>query len=169
LDNRALKQVLWSQFGAALQMLENALNACPPKVWAEPSHGRPFWYLAFHTLFFLDLYLSDSPKGFAPPSPFTLSEFNPKREMPETEYSREQLLGYLRYGVGKCRKMIESLTEEKILAKCGFRWVDFSVGELVIYNIRHVQHHTAQLNLLLRQNAADPPGWVFKGADEMQL
>ena len=35
--------------------------------------------------------------------------------------------------------------------------------ELLLYNMRHVQHHTAQLNLILRQvtNSA-APGWVGK-------
>jgi uncharacterized damage-inducible protein DinB len=36
----------------------------------------------------------------------------------------------------------------------------FSLLELSFYNMRHVQHHTAQLNLLLRQTIADAPKWV---------
>jgi uncharacterized damage-inducible protein DinB len=31
---------------------------------------------------------------------------------------------------------------------------------LLLYNMRHVQHHTAQLNLLLRQRGIIPPNWV---------
>ena len=30
-------------------------------------------------------------------------------------------------------------------------------AELPLYNMRHVQHHAAQLNLLLRQAADDAP------------
>jgi hypothetical protein len=33
---------------------------------------------------------------------------------------------------------------------------------LVLQSLRHVQHHLAQLHLILRQNAIAPPRWVRK-------
>jgi uncharacterized damage-inducible protein DinB len=69
---------------------------------------------------------------------------------------------YLEHGRRKGMKMIEALTDEKALQRCGFSWVDVSVSELVIYNMRHVQHHAAQLNFILRQVVDSSPGWVFK-------
>ncbi|MEO6888703.1 MAG: DinB family protein, partial [Ktedonobacteraceae bacterium] len=80
---------LWRQFGAAIDMLENALLACPTPLWTQrlwraPSdHSLPpefaeFWYITYHTLFWLDLYLSGSrEEDFAPPAPFTLAELDP--------------------------------------------------------------------------------------------
>jgi uncharacterized damage-inducible protein DinB len=32
--------------------------------------------------------------------------------------------------------------------------------ELLLYNMRHVQHHTAQINLILRQIIDSAPRWV---------
>ena len=54
--------VLWRQFGAAIDMLENALVACSAplwtqRLWSAPSdHSLPpefaeFWYITYHTLF----------------------------------------------------------------------------------------------------------------------
>ncbi|MBP6569035.1 MAG: hypothetical protein KA270_17810, partial [Saprospiraceae bacterium] len=40
------------------------------------------------------------------------------------------------------------------------------VLEILLYNMRHVQHHTGQLNLLLRQNVHQSPKWVFRAKDE---
>jgi uncharacterized damage-inducible protein DinB len=34
--------------------------------------------------------------------------------------------------------------------------------ELLLYNMRHVQHHAAQLNLILRQTIDSAPRWVGK-------
>ena len=48
-----MKQFIWSQFGAAIEMLENTINACPEKVWGSEIKSSEFWYIAFHTLFFL--------------------------------------------------------------------------------------------------------------------
>jgi uncharacterized damage-inducible protein DinB len=52
------------------------------------------------------------------------------------------------------------MTDEKAKHPCGFERKDFTVAELYIYNMRHVQHHAAQLNLLLRQKIDLAPGWV---------
>lgn len=44
-----------------------------------------------------------------------------------------------------------------------FGSLDGTALELLLYNMRHVQHHTAQLNLILRQETDSAPGWVARG------
>ena len=76
------RTILWKQFGAAIDMLDNALVACPDSLWRQPvwhdpsvpSQRTEFWYVAYHALFWLDLYLFGSEEGFAPPAPYTLVE-----------------------------------------------------------------------------------------------
>uniref|UniRef100_UPI00111311FE DinB family protein n=1 Tax=Flavobacterium caeni TaxID=490189 RepID=UPI00111311FE len=36
----------------------------------------------------------------------------------------------------------------------------YSVTEIMFYNLRHLQHHAGQLNLLLRQHGQTPCDWV---------
>jgi hypothetical protein len=152
-----LKEAIWNQFGAGMDMLENAIIACPDKLWDTE---RKFWYNAFHCLFYLDYYLTPDPKNFSPPAPFTESEFEDK--LPGRVYSKEELLFYLQSNREKCRKLISGLTEESAKR----RWrnlsgsMDYSVLEILLYNMRHVQHHAAQLNLLLRQGINHAPAWV---------
>src|SRR5258705_900239 len=105
----SLKTILWLQFGAAIDMLENALVACPDELW---NTNPQFWYIGYHTLFYLDYYLSDEPENFAPPAPFTLSEFDPAGARPERIYSKEELLKYLEFGRKKCHDLIVGLTAE---------------------------------------------------------
>ena len=151
--------IIWQQFGASIEMLENAMIACPREVWSD--HSRPeFWYVAYHTLFWLDLYLSESPEGFVPPSPFTLDELDPAGIIPERPYSKDELLIYLEHGREKCHDALARLTDEKARQRCAVARFDFSVAELMLYNLRHVQHHAAQLNLLLRQKVDSAPPWV---------
>ena len=66
---------LWQQFGAAIDMLGNAVAVCPDALWrvrlwddAELPESAAFWYIAYHTLFWLDLYLSGAVEGFVAPS-----------------------------------------------------------------------------------------------------
>jgi len=161
MDN-ALKSLIWHQFGAAIDMLENAMEICPDSLWGDRSKRPEFWYVAFHTLFFLDLYLSDSDAGFLPPAPFTLDEMDERGLLPERVYTKDELRNYLSHGRQKCRTTIAGMTEEKANRRCGFEWLDISVAELLLYNMRHVQHHAGQLNMMLRQNVDSAPRWVRK-------
>jgi hypothetical protein len=87
----ALKMNIWHQFGAAIDTLDSAIQACPDQLWRDRLWDHPgeqpgfsqFWYLAYHTLFWLDFYLSGSIDGFAPPAPFTLDELDPAGLLPE--------------------------------------------------------------------------------------
>jgi len=154
------RKIAWHQFGAAIDMLENAIVACPEKVWSDRKLKPEYWYTAYHTLFFLDYYLSESPDGFTPPPPFTLSELDPAGILPDRVYSKDQLHAYLKHCREKCREKIAALTEELARQQCGFGRTDRSVAELLLYNMRHVQHHAAQLNLILRQTTDSAPDWV---------
>jgi hypothetical protein len=65
------------QFHAAIDMLGNAIETCPDSVWSGMAR-REFWYVAIHTIFFLDLYLSaEDESRFRPPPPFGLTELEP--------------------------------------------------------------------------------------------
>jgi hypothetical protein len=158
------KDVTWQQFGAAIDMLQNAICACPDSVWCDRTQKPEFWYLVYHTLFFLDYYLSESAAGFAPPAPFTLSELDPAGVMPDRAYSQAELLAYLKHGRDKARRRMAAMTEQETFQDSGFAGRDMSVAELLIYNMRHVQYHAAQLNLILRQTTRSAPGWVSRAA-----
>jgi hypothetical protein len=164
------KTVLWNQFGATITMFGNALRACPDKLWTaqmwkDPA-ARPefsdFWYVAYHTLFWLDLYLSGAVEGFAPPFPYNLDELDPRGVLPGRVYTRDELLAYLEHCRQKCRQTIEGLTDEKVHQRSVFPWAKngLSYAELMVDNMRHVQEHAAQLNMFLGQHAGISTGWV---------
>ncbi len=158
--NPAARSIVWRQFGAAIDMLENAIRACPPKVWGDRPDFFAFWCIAYHTLFYLDYYLSDGAEGFAPPAPFTLSELDPAGALPDRVYTKEELLAYLAHGREKCRARIAGMTEASAQTTPAFGNLALPWMELLLYTMRHVQHHAAQLNLLLRQGVDDAPRWV---------
>lgn len=160
--NTNLKTIIWQQFGASIDMLENAITECRETVWGDRPGYHEFWYIAYHTLFFLDYYLSDSGEGFVPPAPFTLSELDPSGVLPDRVYTKDELLSFLVHDRNKCRETINALTDEKAHQRCGFKRPDITVAELLLYNMRHVQHHAAQLNLIIRQKGDSAPRWVAK-------
>jgi uncharacterized damage-inducible protein DinB len=156
------RTIIWKQFGAAIDMLENALVACPDDVWRDRTRQPEIWHVASHTLFWLDLYLSGAVEGFTPPAPVGLEELDPAGLIPERPFTKEELLAYLQHCRDKCRTTIENLTDEKASVRCVFGWGEASFAELLLYNMRHVQHHAAQLNLVLRQRIDSAPRWVAR-------
>jgi hypothetical protein len=166
----AWRTVTWHQFGAAIDMLANALVACPDELWrsrlwrdgSQESELSQFWYVGYHALFWLDLYLSGSVEGFAPPDPFGLEELDPSGLLPDRSYTKDELRSYLEHARTKARATIEGLTDEKACQECTFSWGALSYLELLLYTMRHVQEHAAQLNLLLGQKIGSAPEWVSK-------
>ena len=161
------KDATWRQFGAAIEMLENAITACPEEVWGDRTQAPEFWYLAYHTLFWLDYYLSETPEGFVPPLPFNLDELDPAGLLPDRVYTKAEMRGYLEHGRRKCRATITNLDDADAAKPSGFERLGVTRYELLLYNQRHVQHHAAQLNLILRQRIDSAPRWVAKTAEPL--
>lgn len=165
-------QMLWRQFGAAIDMLGEALRDCPDELWEtrlwDDQPGQwvaagfsTFWYLGYHTLFWLDLYLGGAEEGFVPPAPFDLVEMEPNEALPRT-YTRQELLGYLEYCRRKCQETISAMSGEQAARLCRFGWGELPYAELQLYNLRHVMEHGAQLRMFIGQHAGKPSGWVAR-------
>jgi hypothetical protein len=161
-----LKTSIWQQFGAAIDTLDDAVSACPDPLWTavlwgdpdDPRYGQ-FWFVAYHALFWLDLFLTGSSKGFAPPAPFI------RGALPEIPYTKDEVRTYLKQCRQKCKAAIEALTDEKARQICTFGWMEPTFLELQLYSMRHVQEHAAQLSLVLGQNGVSGPDWIPKAKD----
>lgn len=163
-------QMVWRQFGAAIDMLGDALRNCPDTLWEKSlwedypdqwvaAGFSTFWYLGYHSLFWLDLYLTGAEEGFAPPAPFDLVEMDPGGVLPRI-YTREELLAYLEYCRRKCQETLYALSDEQASRLCRFSWGELSFAELQLYSLRHVQEHGAQLRLFLGQQAGKSASWT---------
>ena len=160
-----LKESLWNQFGASIDMLKNAIEMWPEERW---NTDRKFFYMAYHVLVFLDYYLTFPVETMSSPLPFTIIEADLPEEalddiIPNRIYSRQELLDYLNASREKCRLLISNLTEEKISERWINEWgKNYSLLEMLLYNMRHVQHHAAQLNTMLRKEINNSPDWVSR-------
>lgn len=155
--------MLWRQFAITIDALGDALRNCPDQFWAarlwqdEPDQWvaagfGTFWYLGYHTLFWLDLYLTGAEEGFVPPEPFDLIEMEAGEVLPRV-YTRAELLGYLDHCRNTCEQTISGLSQEEAYRLCRFPWGEVPYAELLLYTMRHVQEHATQLQLFLGQHA----------------
>jgi hypothetical protein len=101
-------------------------------------------------LFWLDLYLTGAEEGLMPPEPFDLVEMHAGEILPRT-YTREELLWYVDYCRKRLQETVEPLTTEQAKRMCKFPWGEVPFGELLIYNLRHVQEHASYFSMILGQ------------------
>lgn len=172
--DRSYQQTLWKNFGAAIDMLDDIVKICPEEVWQKE---MKIYYMTYHTVIFLDYYLTIPVVDFAPSLPYTLADPDKLPEgaiddvIPDRHYTRKDVRASISVAREKCRKIClqdRSLMDARWIQPeevdlhglCPGLVVNYSVLEILFYNFRHVQHHVAQLNMLLREKARVAADWV---------
>ncbi|HEY8228313.1 MAG TPA: DinB family protein [Pyrinomonadaceae bacterium] len=169
IDTETLRSVLKSQYHAALAMLRETLERCPADLWSNTDHVNAFWQIAYHTLFFTHLYLQPNEAAFhpwehhqsavqhedgltGPPDPESTLPLIP------SPYARADVFEYWSI----CDAMVDDAVDALNLhdPSSGFSWYKVSKFEHQIINLRHLQHHTAQLADRLRSTADVGIKWV---------
>ena len=145
-----VKQILTGQFEASLAMLNACIAACPEEHWEGKIANGSFRWVAYHTLFFVDLYLSPSEEAFQ------LRDLHhrggdERGEDASLGLSKQETLSYVPVCRQKMHRAIAAETVQSLAGPSGFSYRKFSRAELHIYNIRHIQHHTGQLSAYLRR------------------
>jgi len=160
-----LHETVARQYRASLAMLKDAVTQCPESLWLAAEYPNKFWHIAYHVLFCTHMYLQNSHDEFIPwkkhredyqwlgPLPW------PPHERPKigTPYSKEEVLEYLAICSAEIHAKVPGLD---FSAPSGFSWLPFNKLELQLYNLRHLQHHTAQLIDRLRTAAQIGVAWV---------
>ena len=141
------KQVIQSQYLAALAMLKQAIEKCPQNVWYDQNQKFKVWSKAYHTVFFVHFYLQDAEKDFIPWE----KHHDPDGDIP---FTKDEVLEYLTFAR---KQVIERVPVTDPDAESGFHWYPVNKLELQFINIRHIQQHTGELYecLGIRENIED--------------
>ena len=159
------RDVIRSQYQAALEMLRQAIATGPDALWDDPADKVAFWRIAYHALFFTHLYLQPTEKDFVAwakhrkdyelmgPPPWAPDQI-PQIGAP---YTQDEVLEYL----DVCRQQADARTSQLDLdGPSGFEWLPFGKLELQFYTIRHIQQHTGELMERLGSRAGIDLNWV---------
>ena len=164
-----LRDSIKSQYHAGYAMLRETIENCPDEVWTSREHQNAFWQIAYHVLFFTHLYLQAEEAAFRPwdghrsdvqHADGIAGPADPDSDLPllPEPYTREQALEYL----SLCDGSVDDWVDELDLAgpTSGFHWYRMSKLEHQLVNLRHLQHHTAQLADRLRASVGIGTQWV---------
>jgi hypothetical protein len=145
-----LKQILVAQFEAALAMLKQCVEACPAEHWEDKIANETFRWNAYHALFFADLYLSPSNESFELRD-LHLKGGDERGDVACVGLSQEDMLAYIPLVRQKMLDNIAAESAASFVGPSGFSWYIVSRAEMHLNNIRHIQHHAAQLSAYLRR------------------
>jgi hypothetical protein len=144
------RQIIAGQYGAALAMLTDCIAACDPRHYDGVIATVSFRQVAYHVLFFTDYYLSPGEDAFQ------LRDLHARggderEDVVSPGLPKEETLAYAALCQAKVGEALSRETLDSLQAPCGFARRTISRGELHIYNIRHIQHHTAAMSAYLRR------------------
>ena len=151
IEIQLIVETIQTQYEKAFSILIDAIDRYDDALWFDDTkYKSPAWQIVYHLLFYANIYCSPAEKktqlwgkekdGY---SWFdTLREI--KKENPESvvPYSKEDMLEYV-----ACiqRAVPVYLKEMKPAEECWPYWYDENQLEFHINNLRHIQHHTAEI------------------------
>jgi hypothetical protein len=160
------KQLVANQYEATLCMLSICLDRCPEAAWEAPVANLKFCQVAFHALFFTDFYLGSNADDLRRQT-FHRDHESFFRDYEELEdrvqvllYDKLSIKSYLQHCRQKAADVIAGETAASLAGPSGFERRMYSRAELHVCNIRHIQHHVAQLSLRLRLDFYQDIPWI---------
>jgi hypothetical protein len=156
------------ELGAAFEMLSNAIKNANDDVWDNIIDERRFWNIAYHTVFFCDIYLSDFDPDIENVEeqysvPAYLKEwenaydFDTIHEPPIPKKVLQRFLKETRSKLSS--RFAEGIIENQIGEKAT-SWLRMSKGAVLLYNMRHIMQHVGHLNDILREHSLPASRWL---------
>lgn len=168
LSMEIVRATLQRQYHAALATLRDVVEACPDDLWLDSRPTNAYWQVAYHALFFTHLYLAHDEAAFQPwveheedvqhPDGLGPGDDADPRPVHPQPYSKEQVLAYWTLVDAAVDGAVSGFDLHR--TESGFHWYPVSKLEHQLINIRHVQHHAAQLADRLRGHAGVETRWI---------
>ncbi len=156
------------ELGAAFEMLSNAIKNADDGVWDNQLDERRFWNIAYHTIYFCDIYLSDFDPDIENVEeqyrvPAYLKNWEKAYdfdEIHEPAIPKEVLQKFLEETRSKLRSRFANGIVENQIGERATSWLKMSKGTVLLYNMRHIMQHIGHLNDILRKHGVATSRWL---------
>ena len=149
--------VLRRQFDPCLQMLADVVDACPASVWLDSQNGRPFWQQVIHALTGVRFWLREASQPFSLPD-FGQGPIPDLDQPPSFVVDKQTAKAYLHTIRITTDAFFGTLDDLRLLATSSI-YDKCTYADLILMQIRHLQHHVGYCNCLLQTGHALPAKW----------
>ena len=161
-----MKRELANQYENAFTMLKGVIEETTDDTWSYTDDVKEAaWHIAYHVVYYANIYCSPSEEAvkrwkrqsndchFLGATPWPPHE----RFVPKETYSKADIVEFIDFVLGAIPEYLEGLEPEK---PCWPHWYKQNQFEFHLNNLRHIQHHTAQL---IERNGGTSVGWPGVG------
>jgi hypothetical protein len=152
--------ILRRQFQSSQTMLANVIRTCPDSAWSAGTPG--IWQHAYHVLLGNAIWLRWPEPSISFPS----FHHEGAGELVHGEtpvFSRSLVEEYQRQVQADVAAYFERLTEASLREELTLRGTTFTRADLIVGQMRHIQHHVGCMHTQLRQRTGTAPPWVGFG------
>lgn len=143
------------QFASAHKMLRDAVTNFPPEEWRKARHDFLVpARLAFHVVQATDFHLDGNPDAFD----WDRFGINWEETPAAVLLDQPQLLAYMDEVEAKLDATLQQLAVSGLSASDYAGRFPTALDHL-LYTLRHVQHHTGQINAELKRRGLNPSKW----------
>lgn len=143
--------MLQAQYDKCLHMLEETVTGYDPSLWFDSeSYQSPAWQIAYHALFFTNIYCSATEDAIVawPKLKPRFDRLAGVRDSSDSAtlsagaYSQADIREFLDFIRAQIPQYLEAFEPEE---PCWPDWYDEPQLEFHLNNLRHTQHHNAEL------------------------
>jgi hypothetical protein len=161
-----MKRELASQYEIALTMLKGVVEETDEDIWLHTDEVKEAaGHIAYHVVYYTNIYCSPSEEAVKRwekqsneghvlgPTPWPPHE----RFVPTQSYTKADIIEFIDFVLGVIPGYLEHLEPEE---PCWPHWYKLNQFEFHLNNLRHIQHHMAQL---IERNGGSSVGWIGVG------
>ncbi|RUT40463.1 DinB family protein [Paenibacillus anaericanus] len=149
--------VLRRQFEPTVEMLKNLIEVCPDDFWFDAKHK--YWKQIFHATTSMKFWFRQQKD-----EEFIIPDFG--KDVTEdldkecSDYpTKEEMKNYVEEISSVARKFFDELTDDKLLEPCVL-YEEITRTDVILMQIRHVQHHIGYCNNILNSNHLEAAKWL---------
>ncbi len=153
-----LAEVLLRQLESTFVMIAEVIWTCSPEQWRRRGPNPPLWQQTYHVLFWTSAWLRPFDHPMRAPA-FHQDCYRDMIDSPLPALTQEQLSEYLHDVSDQSTGFATSLDDETLLTEMkvgGRRWTP---ADIIVSQIRHLQHHAGSMNSVLRAGGGRPARW----------
>ena len=141
-----IKTTLIKQYNKTMDMLSKVIQDYDIDLWSDDSEYKyPAWQIAYHALYYGNIYCAATEKSrmkWVKQRKNHHLLMKTKKQVFSEIYSKDDILEFLEFFRGHIEGYLEELLPDH---DCWPNWYDENQLEFHINNIRHLQHHTAEM------------------------